>query len=194
MDYDYEEIHNLVKRSVLNTKRYYATDRLIGKYMHLLKKAFKYDEENIHDLMQDITIHLLTPGERGGRTPMKFYDPERAGLYTFVNLQVYGYVCRLVRNLFTKKKLNVVEINESDIGEEDYNIFDHLYDDSATPEEMLILKEEYEELGKEYGQDFVDIIFKNKTQTEIADELDMSRAGVSYRYNRDLKKAREKDK
>lgn len=193
MTYDYIEINNLVKKCVLNTKRYYPTDKLIGKYMGVLRNVFKYDKDDIHDLIQDITIYVLTPGERGGQVPMSRYDPEKAGLYTFVNMQVYGYVCRLVRNLFNKRKLNVIEILESDIGEPDFNIFEHLPDEKTSSEDELIMKEDIEYMEKEFGEDFVDIILKHKSQTDIAEEQDMTRAGISYRYNRDLEILRERE-
>lgn len=192
MDYDYEEIHNLVKKSVYNTKRYYRVDRIVGKYIDILRQVFNYDRDDLHDLIQDITIFCVTPGERKGKVPMDWYDPKKAGLYTFINLQVYGCVFRKVRSLYGKRK-HGREVLESDIGEKDFNILEFIADIKATPEDLVIIKEGLDYMREEFGEDFIDIVLKEKTQTEIAGERGMSRGGISYRYIRDLEKMKDRD-
>jgi len=196
MEYDYFEIDECVRKAVFNRACYYPIDKKTRALVYVLQKAFRYDSEMMDDLVTDIIMHIITPGEVSGSAPIDSFDEEKAGLQTFITWQVFGFVGNRLKSLYRKKAYDVIEISESDFGDgEDTNFLDSLEDTGLSPEDVLLQKEEFELAHEILGEEIVDIILEKKTQTELAKEEGVDRRAVHDKYKRRLRnlaKARRK--
>ena len=169
---EYEWMDELVM-SAMSGNGTLPVNNKIRDYLSVLKEKYNYSYHDLKGLTTDIVIYLLSEDDKGKR-PIDSFNKEKAGMQTFVNLKVLGYLTLHIRSLEREAKM------KSDLA----NIMDFSHGESKSPEDMLILKEFLEILNKADSnwEVYLDIYNRTISKSEAMRELGMTWGTLRRRY------------
>ncbi len=185
----FETIHTEISKIIFSSNCYGKEHVKVKNMLNTIKKFNGYSI--MGDLVNDITIHMMTPGIQTNVKPIDKFDPKRSSLYTFLMYQVLGFLSTKIRN---DSYYNVEEIDDSDLGDEDFSVIDITPAQGKNPEEILINKEFIQQMERELSKDDIDLIMGLRTNQELGDECGITRQGYNLKYLRRIKKLQNKHK
>ena len=174
---DFEQVRDCVNKIILGRGVKNSTNLRIKKMLGVIRNSNVYD--NMYDLVNDITVYILTPGEHTGITPMSKFDEEKAGLQVFVEYQTLGFLSNKVRK---KVDYDIPHINDSELGDSDSDFLNATLSRLPNPEDMLMGKELASYVKERLAEDGMDVLLKEETNEAVAKKLDITKQTFNKKF------------
>ncbi len=174
---DFEQIRACVNKIILGRGVKNSTNLRIKKMLGVIRNSNIYD--NMYDLVNDITVYILTPGEHTGVAPISKFDEEKAGLQVFVEYQTLGFLSNKVRK---KVDYDLPHINNSELGDDDSDFLTATLSRLPNPEDMLMGKELANYVKERLAEDGMNVLLKEETNEVAGGKLNISRKAYNKKF------------
>ncbi len=174
---NFKQVRDCVNKIILGRGVKNSTNLRIKKMLGVIRNSNVYD--NMYDLVNDVTVYILTPGEHTGVAPISKFDEEKAGLQVFVEYQTLGFLSNKVRK---KVDYDLPHINNSELGDDDSDFLTATVSRLPNPEDMLMGKELANYVKERLAEDGMNVLLKEETNEVAGRKLNISRKAYNKKF------------